>query len=116
MQTGQLEDEPNIASVASVYQASLVFPGVGSYQQSIAQGNVIAATDSCFGMAFAVELVINLAVHSPRRYYHDRQSVAEFLVVMLFGLQTGIESSGGSLPFPPFLLRLIRMVSASLVA
>lgn len=91
-------------------QASLAFPGAESYHQTAFQTELIAASDTFFGLAFACELAAHLAVYSPRRYYRDWQSSAEFLVVMLFGVQSAVQSAGGALPFHPFLLRLVRMV------
>jgi hypothetical protein len=74
------------------------------------QSSVIAASDSFFGLAFACELVAQLGAHGPRRYFEDRQSLAEFVVVMLFGFQSAIEAGGSQLPFNPFVIRLFRLV------
>ena len=74
------------------------------------QANVISASDSFFGLAFACELVVQLGAHGPGQYYKDLQSVAEFLVVMLFGFQSAIEAGGNQLPFNPFVIRLFRLV------
>jgi hypothetical protein len=91
-------------------QASLIFPGAESYNQTSFQSELIAVSDNFFGLVFAFELVAHLAVYSPRGYLRDWQALAEFSVVMLFGIQSAIESGGRSLPFHPFLLRLVRMV------
>lgn len=74
------------------------------------QSNVISASDSFFGLAFACELVAQLGAHSPRQYYKDPQSFAEFVVVVLFGFQSAIEAGGNQLPFNPFVIRLFRLV------
>lgn len=74
------------------------------------QSEVIAASDSFFGLAFSFELAAQLAGNGPRRYYKDRQSLAEFIVVMLFGFQSAIEAGGNQLPFNPFVIRLFRLV------
>ncbi len=91
-------------------QASLGFPSVGSYKQATLQAKVVAASDSFFGLAFACELGVHLGAHGPRQYYKDLQSVAEFVVVVLFGFQSAVEAGGNQLPFNPFVIRLFRLV------
>jgi hypothetical protein len=88
----------------------LGFPSAESYKQATVQATVISVSDSFFGLAFACELVVQLSAHGPRQYYQDMQSVAEFLVVVLFGFQSGIEAGGNQLPFNPFVIRLFRLV------
>mmetsp|Transcript_67406 Transcript_67406/g.180036 ORF Transcript_67406/g.180036 Transcript_67406/m.180036 type:complete len:770 (+) Transcript_67406:2561-4870(+) len=97
-----------LGSVAIVL-ASLLFPSAQTWVQSDAQTFVLDAADSFFGQVFALELAVQLMAHTPRRHYRDPFSLTDLLVVLLFALQSGLLSSGGSLPVSPFLLRLVRL-------
>jgi hypothetical protein len=91
-------------------QASLCFQSAESYKQATVQADFISASDSFFGLAFACELVAQLGADGPRQYYEDPQSVAEFIVVAMFGVQSAVEARGNQLPFNPFVIRLFRLV------
>ena len=88
----------------------MAFPSVGTPKQSVPQAMVESYSDSFFGLLFAAELALQLLASGPRRFYSNFQGLAELVVVMAFGFQTGVSASGGSLPFNPFLLRLLRLV------